>query len=405
MASALVASAQPVPVLPSRTPAQLIAQVIRSHPGEFSGTIVQSTSLGLPALPGSDENPTSLPSLLSGSHTIKVWQAGPGKFRLSMPDGLNESDIYGDGTNLWLWQSSHETATKVSLGCNQPVYSMGVPHDGKMLVPPPLSQNAIGAVEAHPVTGRPYRVFPPGGTGSVFGLIERSPTGTGMKPGTQMIAAVLAALGRSTKVSVGTNAMIAGRPAYNLLFQPKDPRSLIGSIGFGIDARSGMIVREQIFAKDAGSPAISVAFTQLSLTPPAPGDVAFTPPHGATVHTKGAGCGAPSSQAPKANGSAAVIGGGWLTVVKFPRAALNGLTTGGSAGPPPNTPAGALSPAGGDQGVLNALLNAATPVSGAWGSGSLVHSSLISMLFTGDSVYVGAVQPSVLYAAAAQHGQ
>lgn len=406
MASALVASAQPIPVLPSRTPAQLIAQVLRSQSHEYSGTIVQSTSLGLPALPASDQNPMSLPGLLSGSHTISVWRAGPGKFRLSMPNGLSESDIYGDGTSLWLWQSSHETATKLSLSCNnQAVYSMGVPHNGKRMTPPPLSDNAIGTVEAHPVTGKPYTVPVPGPNMLFSGVTAPAGTRPGAKPGTQQIAAALAALGRSTKVSVGTNATIAGRAAYNLQFQPKDTRSLVGSIMIAIDADNGMILRQQIFARNSSSPAISAGFTRLSLTPPATGDVTFTPPRGATVHNAGPGCGGSSAPAPKTKGSAGVIGGGWLTVAKFPRSVLNGLTTGGSAGPPPNTPAGALNPAGGEEGVLNALLKAATPVSGAWGSGSLVRSSLVSMLFTGDSVYVGAVQPSVLYAAAGQHGQ
>jgi hypothetical protein len=38
-------------------------------------------------------------------------------------------------------------------------------------------------------------------------------------------------------------------------------------------------------------------------------------------------------------------------------------------------------------------------VSGSWGSGTLLQTSLVSMLMTGGKVYIGAVQPSVLYAA------
>jgi hypothetical protein len=51
------------------------------------------------------------------------------------------------------------------------------------------------------------------------------------------------------------------------------------------------------------------------------------------------------------------------------------------------------------QELLNALLGSAKPVSGAWGSGTLVTTSLVSILMTGGEVYIGAVQPSVLYAA------
>jgi hypothetical protein len=51
------------------------------------------------------------------------------------------------------------------------------------------------------------------------------------------------------------------------------------------------------------------------------------------------------------------------------------------------------------QELLNALLGTAKPVSGSWGSGTLVTTSLFSMLMTNGEVYIGAVEPSVLYAA------
>ena len=54
---------------------------------------------------------------------------------------------------------------------------------------------------------------------------------------------------------------------------------------------------------------------------------------------------------------------------------------------------------GESQAVLNALIGAAKPVHGSWGSGTLLQTSLVSILMTGGEVYVGAVQPSVLEAA------
>src|SRR5260221_4702198 len=54
-------------------------------------------------------------------------------------------------------------------------------------------------------------------------------------------------------------------------------------------------------------------------------------------------------------------------------------------------------------GLGGTLLSAARPVHGAWGSGRLLRTSLISVLITSDGeVLIGAVQPSVLYADAAQ---
>ena len=68
----------------------------------------------------------------------------------------------------------------------------------------------------------------------------------------------------------------------------------------------------------------------------------------------------------------------------------------------PGVPApGNGSSSGDSAGVLHALLASATPVHGAWGSGRLLRTSLVSVLMTDQgSAYVGAVEPSVLYAAA-----
>jgi outer membrane lipoprotein-sorting protein len=76
-----------------------------------------------------------------------------------------------------------------------------------------------------------------------------------------------------------------------------------------------------------------------------------------------------------------VIGSGWMAVGVFP---AGGLT--GSPG-----------------GVPGALLRSATPVHGSWGSGRLLRTSLLSVLITSNGkALIGAVTPSVLYAAAAQ---
>jgi hypothetical protein len=54
-------------------------------------------------------------------------------------------------------------------------------------------------------------------------------------------------------------------------------------------------------------------------------------------------------------------------------------------------------------GLGGALLSAARPVHGSWGSGRLLRTSLLSVLITDSGqVLIGAVQPSVLYADAAQ---
>ena len=58
---------------------------------------------------------------------------------------------------------------------------------------------------------------------------------------------------------------------------------------------------------------------------------------------------------------------------------------------------------GGTDVLFNAVLHSGRYVSGSWGSGRLLHTSLLSILITSNGrVLVGAVTPSVLYADAAR---
>ena len=112
LAGSLISVAQASPGLPSRTPAQLLAQVADSTTPPLTGTVVETASLGLPSLPGT-ASPTSIASLLTGSHTVNVWYAGPRHFRLAVPGPLNETDVITDGDTAWLWQSTANAVTAV----------------------------------------------------------------------------------------------------------------------------------------------------------------------------------------------------------------------------------------------------------------------------------------------------
>ena len=108
--------AQAAPVLPARTPAELLAAVAGDHtaPPPLTGTVVETASLGVPQLPG-DENPTSITSLLAGSHTLKIWYGGPARLRLAAPVQLGESDFILNGNTAWLWQSNTDSVTQFVL--------------------------------------------------------------------------------------------------------------------------------------------------------------------------------------------------------------------------------------------------------------------------------------------------
>jgi hypothetical protein len=120
-------------------------------------------------------------------------------------------------------------------------------------------------------------------------------------------------------------------------------------------------------------------------------------------------------------GRSTVIGKGWLAVLVLPQSspgttkitAVHGSATTAVVTVSPSTgmPSGAgpgsvgLGFAGagaGAAGIFRELLRAATPVHGAWGSGHLLRTSLVSVLITSKgTILVGAVAPSVLYSDAA----
>jgi hypothetical protein len=123
-----------------------------------------------------------------------------------------------------------------------------------------------------------------------------------------------------------------------------------------------------------------------------------------------------SGQAPLTRKAPAIkprlMGQDWLTVAVLPASALSGMSGGsgsaaGVAGSAARSAAGS-SPGGSSGGIqgsalFGAAMRAATNVHGAWGSGRLLHTSLLSILITNDGrVLVGAVTPSVLYADAAR---
>ena len=107
----------------------------------------------------------------------------------------------------------------------------------------------------------------------------------------------------------------------------------------------------------------------------------------------------------KASSEPQVIGKDWLSVAVLPASDLAGVMGAGiasSAARP--VPGPSVSSGSGDSGaVAAALLHSATPVHGAWGSGKLLRTSLVSVLMTSNGhVLVGAVTPAVLESAAAQ---
>ena len=88
------------PALPPRTAAELLVDLQSAQVDSLSGTIVARADLGLPALPGANAGSPDLFSLLAGTHTLKVWYAGPNQARVALLDTLGETDVITNGTDV-----------------------------------------------------------------------------------------------------------------------------------------------------------------------------------------------------------------------------------------------------------------------------------------------------------------
>ena len=201
----IAASASAHPALKDESAKQLLVDLQQSKVDTFSGTVVQTSDLGLPDLPGigGGSSDTSLTSLISGTHTLQIWSAGPDKQRLAIHGTLGESDLIRNGTDLWNWSSQDSTATHTKLSSD----------------------------EARPA---------------------EQPSATAVTP-QQAAARALAAVKPTTAVSTDPAVEVAGRAAYDLVLSPKDSRSLIGQVRISIDGEKKVPLRVQVISSSGKS--------------------------------------------------------------------------------------------------------------------------------------------------------
>ncbi|HXR67277.1 MAG TPA: hypothetical protein VN712_01445, partial [Dermatophilaceae bacterium] len=365
--------------------AQLLVDVQQARLDGLSGTVVQKSDLGLPELPlagaSGGAGSSNLTSLISGTHTMRVWFAGPDQARMALLGTLGESDVIRNGKDVWVWASQDKTARHYVLPA----------HD------------AAGDNKAAP------------------GMPAPSDLPTSPQAAAEQ---ALAAITPSTQVTTSGTATVAGRSAYELVLRPREATSLVAQVRVAIDGTEHVPLRVQVFAKSVADPVFEVAFSAVDFARPDTAQFAFKAPPGTTV-TEGkapthAGEGSkpgavkPNSTAPnsKATNSRAtnskapagkvmaqrdsaagpkVVGKGWGSVLV-------------ATMPAPAAGSSESSSARDDQGIeqLTKLVGLLPKVSGSWGSGHLMAGTVFSVLLTDDGrIVVGAVTPEGLYAALA----
>jgi outer membrane lipoprotein-sorting protein len=242
----LEAGAAP-PNLPPLTPAELLVKARTAQVTGLSGTAQLTSNLGLPSLDslaalggGSD---TSVASLLAGTHTAQVWMDGPDKIRVATAAPLAETNWVRNGTDLWSYDSSTQTATHTTMPSN------------------------AGAVTDAPDAES--------STSSVPDPVHDDPVA--------FAQSLLDKVTPSTTVTIDSTKLVAGRAAYQLVLSPNSADSTIESVTFAVDAATGLPLDVKVTAKSTGSTALELGFTSIDFTTPAASTFEFSPPPDAKV--------------------------------------------------------------------------------------------------------------------------
>ena len=400
LASSVTASADPT--LPPKTASELLADVQQARVDGLSGTVEQRADLGLPDLSlagmaGGGHGQSARPeSALSGTHTWRVWSAGPTKSRVALLGDRGETHFIRNGQDVWLWSSPDQKATHYQL-----------PQD------------------AHP------GATPGAKSGLTPGAGPHRPDATGADamPRTPQEAAdqALAMLDPSTEVSAPGTVSVAGRDAYELRLDPRDDTTLVKAVTIAVDAQTKVPLRVQVLSTKLDTPALEVGFTDVDFAVPGDDNFAFTPPAGAQVEqgqlgsgatsdggsgtkpalphgrTAGPGSGAAGSDAAQA-AKPQVIGSGWGAVL-IGRAGAPG-TPGGFGATTGDAPDGSSATDGsGGQGMDAAaqlLAQLPTVPESAGVNGRVLEGTLFTVVITDDGrIAGGAVGPEKVYAALA----
>lgn len=345
-APAIASAASP---LSTKTPEQVLALIAKSETAAYSGTIKQTSDLGLPDLTALERqsgpfgaSSDDLIDLLTASHTAKVYTNGGSKQRLQVLDTLAERDVVRNENSVWLYDSSQQQATHLTLSGK---------HVGK-------KKSAPEVTPAH------------------------------------LAAQLVSQLKPSTDFAVATSDRVAGRATYRLTLTPKTNGTLVDDATVAVDAKTGVPLDVAVYAKGQAKPAISVEFSSIRYGKPDASLFAFSPPKGTKVEThtlkpKGQDNGQGKAHRKSMHGltekpQPTVIGSGWNAIAELPAGSLDLSQLNGTM-PSPS----------GDQ--VQTLLGLLQSVPGGRG----LQTSLVSVLIADDGrVLVGAVPLSALENAA-----
>jgi hypothetical protein len=311
------------PGLASTSPDELVAKIEQPRAQGYYGTVVTRIDLGLPrsmraALAAS--GPVGA-SLLHGSHTLRYWYGGADRQRTAVVRTDGEQDVFRNGRGVLVWDSRTGETTQTAV-------------DGTPLGALPMSLSM------------PSSLTPP------------------------ELANEILSMGSTSTTLLRSGVPIAGRSTYELVVRPKSPRSLIDSAVIEVDGTQTVPLAVRIYPRGSGNPAIDVAFTSITYSPPAERNFAFVPAPRAdssSVHASGTG---------SAVAAPAIAGSGWTAVATYSTSPHLAARAARKFGAP------------------------AKKVKGDWGSGHVACLPVVCLLGTDDGrVVLGAVDADELVSA------
>jgi len=260
--------------LPPRSAAQLLVDLQQSATRQLSGTVVQTANLGLPDIPGltgqasgspvAKAGAANLTSIVSGTHTWRVWLGGPSQARVALVGGSGESDVIRNGNDVWVWSSADKSAVH------------------------------------HTVTAKDRAGVPSAPTD-----LPKTPDEAAQK--------ALAAIDPTTQVTTAGTAVVAGRQAYELVLQPRTKDTRVAQVRIAVDAEKYVPLRVQVYSTKVANPAVEVGFTAIDFAAPESRQFQFTPPPGTSVSESNSVAPGPSGPTTKP-AEPKVVGSGWTSV-------------------------------------------------------------------------------------------
>jgi len=203
----------------------LLARVKASSGVAYSGYAESRGTLALPKIP----RLSGVDDLLSSTTRMRVWYAGPDRFRVDEIGLIGETDTYSYDQGTWRWDSDEHRATLI--------------------------------------VGRPAVRLPRGG--------DLLPDQLGRR---------LAAAAEPTEVRRLADRRVAGRTALGLRITPADPDTTVGRIDLWADKATGLPLRVEVSGRNT-PPTLTTAYLDLRPGRPADRRTEFHPPVDASLNT------------------------------------------------------------------------------------------------------------------------